>query len=225
MPTNKDKDNKTRNKDMEQEYGFGNDGGNNATWITVAGGKLAVRAQEGDDGAVERKYTVKSTGEEKSVWEYQSSHFVGDVIGGGFEDTKFGSVFYVDLQTPDKRYQLRLPCPGRLFEQFAKRIPNIDLSKPLWIGAFMNDQDRQVLFLKHGGDKVAVAYTKDNPNGLPEAVKKEKMGKVTWDFEAQEEFLYQSAKAWAATIPQPEYEGADQVACSSPEPVGEEMPF
>lgn len=183
------------NNENTQGMGFGSNEPQ-STWISINNGKLTVRAQEGDEGAVSRTYVTKD-GETKTVWEYQNTSFLGVMTGAGFEETSFGQVFNLNLDAAGKEYQLRLPCPGRLFEQFAKRIPNINKDQPLYIGAFTNEAGHNVLYLKQG-DKVPMAYSRDNPNGLPEPSKTQKMGKDVWDFSEQQEFLYQLAKGWWA---------------------------
>lgn len=179
------------------QYGFGQEE-NPTTWIQVNHGKLTVKAEEGAEGATPREYTNKDN-ELKTVWEYQSPSFVGNIVGATFEETKWGIMFNVLLSTPDKEYALRMQAPGRIFEQFAKRIPNIDINKPLYVGAFLNEKGGNVLYLKQDG-KVEMAFTRDNPNGLPAPIQGTKMGKPTWDFSAQEEFLYQLALKWSQSF-------------------------
>ena len=204
-----------------EKLGFGTDGGTSVTWINVNNGKLTVRAQEGDTGAVARHYTTRD-GTEKTVWEYQFPTFAGIIVGADFQTTDYGLVYAVDLDAGEKQYQLRLNCPSRLFDQFAKRIPNISMDHPLVIGAFLNEKGGNVLYLKQNGAKVPMAFTKDNPNGIPEAVKTMKLGKESWDFSAQEEFLYQLAKDW---LPSSEAGAASPVETAPAAEMAEEQPF
>lgn len=206
-----------------ETLGFGTEATQSKTWINVNNGKLTVRAQEGDEGAAVRKYKDKQ-GEEKEVHEFQFPSFAGVVTGAGFEETKWGLVFGVDLDAGDKSYQLRLNCPSRLFDQFVKRIPNISAEHPLLIGAFTNENGNNVLYLKQNGSKVPMAFTKDAPNGMPDAVKTVKLGKESWDFSAQEEFLYQLASSWmkgnesaaTADTPVPVLAGGEESTEDSP---------
>jgi hypothetical protein len=189
----------------EENMGFGSNEPQ-STWISINNGKLTVRAQEDDEGAVRREYVTKD-GEKKTVWEYQNTSFLARMTNAGFEETSFGQVFSLGLNDGTKDYELRLPCPGRLFEQFAKRIPNINKESPLYIGAFTNEKGHNVLYLKQNGAKVEMAFTRDAPNGLPEPTKTQKMGKDVWDFSEQQEFLYQVAKNWwGGAAPTPEQE-------------------
>jgi len=195
---------------MTTEYGFGASE-SSSTWITINNGKLTVRATEEDEGAKSRTYTTKD-GEEKTIWEYQYTAFTGDIVDASFEETAFGVVYSIKLMAGDREYALRLPAPGRLFDQFAKRIPNLNKNLPLYVGAFQNEAGHNVLYLKQDGEKVPMAFTKDNPNGMPAPVKTVKMGKEKWDFSAQEEFLYNLAHEW---FPKQE---AVEVAEVSPDP-------
>lgn len=177
-------------------YGFG---GSTASkkWITVNGGALVVKAQENEEGATSRTYKVKDTGEEKTVWEFRYPSFTGDIEGAYFDSTQYGDFFCVDLSVPDgETYQLRINVDSRLFEQFAKRIPNIDKDLPLTIGAFTDDKKRNAIYMNQGKSKVLYAYTRDNMNGMPAAEGKEVRGKTVWDYTDQNNFLYELAKNW-----------------------------
>ncbi len=181
------------------EYGLAKDGGSNSTWITIANGKLCIRADESEANEPDvhsRTYKDKDD-VEHTIYERRYDHLVADIVGAGFETGDYGVTFGVELSVPDcGTYTLKLKAPGRLFDQFAKRIPNINKDVPLYVGAFKNEQGHNVLYLKQGGNKVPLAFTKDNPNGMPEPVKSTKMGKELWDFSDQEEFLYNLAKDW-----------------------------
>ena len=205
-----------------EKLGFGTEnGGTSTTWINLNNGKLTVRANEGDEGAVARHYTTRD-GTEKTVWEHQFPTFAGIILGAQFVETEYGIVYAVDLDAGEKQYQLRLNCPSRLFDQFTKRIPNISLDHPLIIGAFLNEKGGNVLYLKQNGAKVPMAFTKDNPNGIPAAVKTMKRGQEVWDFSDQEEFLYQLAKDW---LPASEAGAASPVETVPTAASTEEQPF
>lgn len=208
--------------------GFGSEP-NPSTWITINNGKLTVRATEDDEGAVIREYTNKD-GERRSVWEYQYTNFSGVITGAEFEKTQWGMVFSLNLSAGDKEYSLRLQAPGRLFEQFAKRIPNLQIDQVLYIGAFTNEKGHNVLYLKQNGSKVDFAFTRDNPNGMPPAVQETKMGETKWNYDAQEEFLYNLTVNWIESLskkggPDPLDEVAEQLEQVSSEPVASEGPF
>lgn len=179
--------------------GFGTTG-NQKKWITIKNGNLTVRAQEGEEGAVERKWTIPKTGEKGSTWEFQYPTFTGFVRGAEFDNTDYGVVFAVDMFDKDSgdTYQLRIDVNSRIFSQFAKRIPNIDVEKELTIGAGLDKEkgDATFIYMKQDGEAVKFAFTKDNPNGLPAPEKKTRMGKDVWDFSAQEEFLYNLCDGW-----------------------------
>ncbi len=198
----------------DEKMGFGSND-NPSTWITINNGKLTVRAEEDAEGAVRREYTNKA-GEVKHVWEYQFPNFTGEIVGSNFEETKWGMMFNVLLSAGEKEYALRMQAPGRLFDQFAKRIPNINKDIPLYVGAFVNERGHNVLYLKQDGQKVPMAFSKDVPNGLPPAVQGTKMGKTTWDFSDQEEFLYNLATG---------FHGEGMVPEAAPAAVEEESPF
>jgi hypothetical protein len=73
-------------------------------------------------------------------------------------------------------------------------MPNIDKSKALFLGiGYDRERERHFLYAKQNGDKVLMNFTKENPNGMPPPTKKTVKGKEVWDWEEQENFLYEVA--------------------------------
>lgn len=181
------------------EYGFSNNE-LNKKHVKVINGKLAFSTTEDDEEAVKRTYEIKSgdnKGEKKTVYERLYDNATVIIDSASFDEKDFGPILCVDFNIPgDGEYQLRLPVSNRLFEQFAKRIPNIDKGEALTIGAFKNTDGQSVLHLRQNGTKVPMAFTKDKPNGMPAPIKKDKLGKIEWDYSDQVNFLYGVAKKW-----------------------------
>ena len=171
---------------------LGNSNSGGKQFVTIVQGKFTLRCPEGTDGATMRVLT-KEGYEGKQVWEKYFDHIDGMLVGGELHEGKFGTDLCLNIKD-DQVYTVQIPVNSVFFEQFAKCVPNIDPTNWLFLGTgFDKERDKHFLYIKQGkAHDVAVhsAYTKDNPNGLPQAVKKTVMGKTKWDFEAQKEFLY-----------------------------------
>jgi len=169
---------------------LGNTGGNKK-FLTIVQGRWTLRVPEGTEGAVERVNKVGDT-----VNELQFSYVDGYVAGGRIKQGQFGSTVEIDLQDGDETYLVQIPVPeaggiGDYFMSFGKACPNIDPTKKLFLGlGYDREDDRSFLYLKQDGNTVHSAFTKENPNGMPQWEKKEVMGKVKWNADEQNEFLY-----------------------------------
>ena len=178
---------------------LGNNGGNKK-FITIVGGKWTLRVPEGTEGAVARVNKVGDT-----VNELHFDYVDGEVVGGRIKAGQFGSTVEIDLQDEGEQYIVQIPVPeaggiGDYFMSFGKACPNIDPTKKLFLGLGSDRDDRHFLYLKQGGQTVHAAFTKDNPNGMPQWEKKEVMGKVKWNADEQNEFLYQQIIDFFGTV-------------------------
>jgi len=80
-------------------------------------------------------------------------------------------------------------------------MPNINKDEPIFLGlGFDRERDRHFLYVKQNNDKVAMKFTREEPNGLPEPTKKEVKGKEVWDWDEQENFLYEVAMDFTSGI-------------------------
>lgn len=161
-------------------------------------GAFSVRSQEGEEGAELRIAEWKdATGasQKKEIWEINYGELSGKLTGMSiFSGGQFGDNLFINL---DDDITMSLPVDSREFGQFAKTLPNIDLSQDIYFSAYI---DKTTGYGKMSISQIGVdgrktwvdwAYTRENPNGMPDAVKTMKKGKEVWDFSAQEEFLYQ----------------------------------
>ncbi len=164
--------------------------------VTIVKGKFTIRLPEGTDdpNAVERTLE-KGANAGKVVKELQYTGIEGTIETCYVEESEYGTNFVTELIDDEgARFKLQMPLDSQFFGQYAKRMPNIDTAKPLFLGlGFDRERGRNFLYARQNGEKVSMAYTKDNPNGLPEPTKKTVKGKEVWDWEAQENFLYEVA--------------------------------
>ena len=182
--------------------GLSNKTANNQTFVTIVGGKFTIRLQDGDTNpnAVERTLE-KGPKAGSVVRELQFSHLDGMIKSGEMHKSDYGVDFTLVMEDGDEGFKLQIPLESQYFGQVAKRLPNLDPTKKVVFGlGWDKDRQRNFLFIQQDGGSIHMNYTKDNPNGMPPPVKKTIKGVEKWDFEEQENFLYEVAIDWLASL-------------------------
>ncbi len=171
--------------------------------VTIVRGKFTIRLPEGvdDEKAVERTLE-KGANAGKVIKELQYTGMEGKIQSAYVDESDFGTNFVTDMEDDEgARFKLQIPVDSQFFGQYAKRMPNIDKDKPLFLGlGYDRERERHFLYAKQGDDKVSMKFTKDNPNGMPSPVQKEVKGKKVWDWEEQENFLYEVAMDFSSSL-------------------------
>ena len=183
--------------------GLTNGSSNSSKIVTIVKGKFTIRLPEGSDDpkAVERTLE-KGVNAGKVIKELQYTGLEGKIQSSYVDESDFGTNYVTELEDDEgSRFKLQIPLDSQFFGQYAKRMPNIDKTKPLFLGiGYDRERQRHFLFARQEGQKVLMKFTKDNPNGLPEPTKKTVKGKEVWDWEAQENFLYEVALDFAGSL-------------------------
>tara|TARA_Y100000310_G_scaffold278929_1_gene297737 strand:+ start:346 stop:942 length:597 start_codon:yes stop_codon:yes gene_type:complete len=170
--------------------GLGNNEGGNSKFVTIVGGKWTLRVPEGTEGAVPRELT-KGANKGKEVHELYFDHLDGSLVGAELKTGQFGTDLCLDIEDEGVVYNAQMAAESDFFASFAKCCENIDPNKQLFLGLGQpKGEGFPYLYVQSDGKQLTSNYTKDNPNGCPPWEKKEKMGKVVWDRDAQNNFLY-----------------------------------
>lgn len=182
--------------------GLSNNSGGRQTFVTIIGGKFTIRLQDGDQNpeAVERTLE-KGPKAGQTVKELQYTHLSGLITGGEMHKSEYGTDFTLIMEDDGESFKLQIPLESQYFGQVAKRLPNLDPTQPVLFGlGWDKERQRNFLYIKQGDSAVHMKFTKDNPNDMPPPVKKTVKGEEKWDFEAQENFLYEVAIDWLASL-------------------------
>ena len=157
--------------------------------ITVVGGKWTKRVPEGTPNS-----TTRTNKAGNQVTEVSTSAVGGWIKGFGYRDTDHGRNANLTLVDPESGEEMILSfsLEDRNLFDIIKYLPNIDMSQKVRL-EFRLDKDRSSATGKHcvflvvmqGKEYIKKAYTKTNPNGMPEA----KQGPRGWDFRDQEDWL------------------------------------
>lgn len=169
-------------------------------FVTIAGGKFVVRGE--GPGAVTRVLEQgPNAGEEISEFRYDSID--GNIVDAGFEDSEYGERFYLCLKDNEmgEVYKLRIPVNSSFFGQIVKRLPNLNGIDTIYLGiGYDREKERSFIFMRQNSENVPFAFTKADPNGMPDAGSKVVRGKETWDFTEQDNFLYEVAQEFIETF-------------------------
>ena len=162
-------------------------GGN---FITIYGGKFAQRVPEGTLGGVSRVNKLNKTVTEKF---YPS--FVGKLVNIRLQEGgQYGTNWLFSFKDGDEVYHLQLSYSNSFATAFLKMLPNIDVSKEMKVTPETSVGDdnkvKSSLFVSQEGNHIKHAYTKENPNGLPDMEQVMVRGEQQWDDTKRLAFLW-----------------------------------
>ena len=158
------------------------------TYFNILGGKFSIRVPEGTEGSVSRVNKVGNT-----VHEVYHENFEGLLVGIRVTDSvEYGKSWNFDFVAGGEDYTLKLSYSNSFAVAILKMLPNIDLSKPFKlspVSKVVDGKTQSSLFINQDGQAVKHAYTRENPNGMPDLEKIKVKGKDTWDDSERLEFL------------------------------------
>jgi hypothetical protein len=157
-------------------------------FITILGGKFCQRVQEGTEGAIQRTNKLG-----KVVWEKFYDSFTGKLVGIKVQDGTYGKTWNFSFQDKGEIYTLQLSYSNSFATAFLKMLPNIDLTKEMKVSPSTKEVDgknKNSLFINQDGNPLKHAYTRDNPNGMPDMEQVMVKGEKVWDDTKRIAFLY-----------------------------------
>jgi hypothetical protein len=173
--------------------GLQNSQGGSKVFLSISNGKLVRSFKEKTEGAVSR---VNKAGRE--VFEMFYDSLEGTIKEVGTKESDYGKFLVVQVESNGVNYQLEMNFSSGYSASFLKTIPNVNLSQRVQITPKLTiegDKKKSVCFLNQNGSGLKWAFTKDNPNGMPDLVKIKVKGKDTWDDSDRMEFLENNAKS------------------------------
>ena len=167
---------------MSTPLGRGHSSGG-AKFMTVRYGKLSIKANENEP---DPDLTVRKDQEGKERYYIEFDYFNG-IIDGQIERREFEfngkklSFLDIPIAAADEKYRLQLKWLSNPYTYFMSRLENLDLSKPVTFGAFLDDKGFNMLYMKQDGKTVENRYPKNNRGDLPEWEKITYNGEDKWD--------------------------------------------
>lgn len=159
-------------------------GGN---YITILNGKLCQRVPEGTEGAITRVNKIGNTVHEKF---YDS--FTGKLESIEVKDGTYGKTWNFGFRDKEDLYTLQLSYSNSFATAFLKQLPHVDLTKEMRVSPSTKEVDgknRSSLFINQDGKALKHAFTRDNPNGMPDMEQVTVKGELVWDDTKRMEFL------------------------------------
>ncbi len=157
-------------------------------FITILGGKFCQRVQAGTPGAKER---VNKVG--KLVHEKFYDSFTGKLVGIKTQDGEYGKSWIFSFKDGGEIYNLQLSYSNSFATAFLKMLPNVDLTKEMKVmpSTKVGDdgKNKSSLFINQEGVPLKHAYTRDNPNGMPDMEQVKVKGQLVWDDSKRLAFL------------------------------------
>ena len=157
-------------------------------YITILGGRFCQRVQEGTEGAITRVNKIGNTVHEKF---YDS--FTGKLEKIEVKDGNYGKTWNFGFRDREDLYTLQLSYSNSFSTAILKQLPNVDLTQEMKVTPMVKEVEgkrRSSLFINQNGVALKHAFTRDNPNGMPDMEQVTVKGELVWDDTKRMEFLH-----------------------------------
>ena len=164
-------------------------------YITILYGMFCKRVTKDTEGAVVRVNKMGNT-----VYEKFYDRFTGKLVDIIIQEGgAYGKNWVFVLSDGIDIYRLQLSYSNSFATALLKMLPNIDLSKEFTMSPSVKVGDdgkkKSSLFVDQNGNHIKHAYTKENPNGLPDMEQIVIKGQMVWDDTKRLEFLEKMVKS------------------------------
>jgi len=112
----------------------------NKTFVSIVSGTIRQRVEKDTEGAKMREIETRD-GATKIVYELNYDSLDGYIQSMSFKDTDFGKMFNIEIDG----IVLSLNTESRYFQDLAKKLPNIDLKKPVLLIPYDFESDNKRL--------------------------------------------------------------------------------
>ncbi len=156
-------------------------------YITIYQGKFTQSVPEGTPGSTSR---VNKNG--KTVYERSYDSFTGKLVGIKTQDGAYSKNWLFSFKDKEDVYLLQLGYSNNYAVNILKMLPNINLDVEMKVSPKSEEKDGKIqtsLFINQDGVPVKHAFTKENPNGIPQWEQITVKGVPTWDNTKQMLFL------------------------------------
>lgn len=176
-------------------------------YLSVANGKLVQQHKQPNENTIER---VNKQG--RTVYEEFFKDLTGVITKIETKENDYGKQWQIVFVDGDDRYLVQMPYSGRYSSSFLKALPNVKQGQAIrfmpWEMSDKKDSNKKITGVTvyqdqdgNGMTKIPSAYTKEDPNGLPEMTKAKVKGKIVWDDSDMVSFLEEMARDWISTTP------------------------
>lgn len=178
-----------------------------AIYLSVANGQLVRQHKEANKETKERENK-----QGRIVHEEFFKDLTGIITAITTKENNYGKQWLVTFTDGGDKYIVQMPYSSRYSSSFLKALPNLSQGQPVrfmpWEMQDKKDAAKKITGITlyqdqdgNGMTKVPSAYTKEDPNGLPEMKKVKIKGKLTWDDSDMMTFLEEMANDWMKSAP------------------------
>lgn len=149
--------------------------GSQIRYINIVYGKFALRCNPDTPGAITRRNKIM-----QEVHELHYDTLSGKLTDVQIHDGEYGKDWVFNIYDGEGTYRLQIPQNIGSAIGILARLQVINYAKDVSIKIYYIDEKTH-LVVYQDGKKLQSAYTKDNPNGLPQLEQIQQNGKTVWD--------------------------------------------
>lgn len=213
--------------------GFGQNDFTKKTYVSIIGGKFAVRVDEKTPNAIKR-FSEKL---KKDVWELQYPDFTGRILDLRIDGSQFGDQLTIVMDDVGDRYHFQIPVESRYFSAFCNKIENCDLTKEIKMQPYDFESKTETnpktgnakkivgMNLYQFAEKIPPFYSKENPKNKPQLAEKYTDAQLKIFFIQQTEFFKEMIGVLRNTIVTESDVKREMVVASVNEPIENDAPI
>jgi len=168
---------------------------NNGIFYGISKGKISRQV------ASKTAHSIKRTNKNGKLVHEEFYHYLDGIITAVTtkDHPDYGKFWVVTLKDAESGQDqiLQFNYSSGYANGFLKALPNVDLSAKVKLSPSAKTEDsktKTTLFINQHGKAIKWAFTKDEPNGLPQLKQVKVKGKITWDDSDCMEFLEKMVK-------------------------------
>lgn len=178
------------------------------TFVSIIGGKFAIRADENTPNA--RKRHSEKLG--KDVWEVVHETFTGRIKSLEIRSSEFGDQLSILMDDVGDLYEFQIPTESRYFTSFCDRIENVNINDDVKLAPYSFDDKEKKnshgnpkkvtgINIFQNGKKIEKFYSKDNNGNKPTLKEGYKDADLKIFFIQQQEFFKELIPTINANLP------------------------
>ncbi len=157
-------------------------------YMKISGGNISYTADKDTPGAVAVEYDDSKTGERKTTYKVRVPSLLGRIVGAEYNKSQYGVNLELRIKNGLEIGILQIKIKSSLHNSIVNLLMNLDVTKDVRISAWLW-HDRTYVGFEQEGNKILPRNTKEKSEA-PDAVQKEVLGELKWDFTKVTEYYY-----------------------------------
>jgi hypothetical protein len=186
---------------------------NVSNYYNISNGKVVRSFGKNEPEGIQTTSRVNKNGD--TVFEQNFDFIEGAIVDAKLtEHDEYGSHIVLTISDGETKADLQIKFDSAYGRSFLFKLPKLDVKSKVKIKPYSfvsKDNGKTITGLNvFNPNKVENAYTKDNPNGLPQLKKVKFNGKEQWDKTEQIEFLTEKYNHFLALFKEVEVSEEDE---------------